>query len=198
RSRLAILHRQRVDHDDVAGVGAGRQCVAQSERAELLRQVVRVVARQTVMRMTTATEDRGVRRAVTRLARTLLLVELRVRARDFTTRLRFVRARTALGELVLHHAMQDVFADFLDAEDRLVEIDRAALLAIECLNVEFHVRPHSAAACCWRTPAGFGASFGSAAFAASRTSTQPPSAPGTAPRTNKSPRSASTRTICRF
>jgi hypothetical protein len=56
-------------------------------------------------------------------------------------------AGAALGELVLHHALQDVGADVLDAEHGVVEVDRAALLAVESLNVEFHIRPHSAAAC---------------------------------------------------
>src|SRR6185295_1609065 len=100
------------------------------------------------------------------------------------------------GELVLHHALQDVAADFLDAKHVVIEVDRAGLLGVEGLDVEFH-GPHSAAAA-WRVAPGFGASFGNALLAASRTSTQLPSAPGTAPFTNKSPRSASTRTICRF
>src|SRR5690606_39197943 len=141
--------------------------MAQRERAELLGQVMRIVARQAIVRVTAAAEDRRVGRAVTRLAGALLLVELGVRARDFAARKRLVRAGAALGELVLHHALQDVGADFLDAEDGVVELDRAGLLGVEGENVEFHVRPHSAAACAWRTPAGLGASFGSAALAAS-------------------------------
>jgi Cu/Ag efflux pump CusA len=143
---------------------------------------------------TAADVDRGVARTVTSAAGALLVVDLLGGAVHVRARQRRVRAGLALGELVANHALQDVRADFLDAEHGVIELDVASLGVIQFYDGELHEAAPSLAS----RPAGFGASLWGATFTASRTSTQELSAPGTAPFTRMRPRAASTRTISRF
>ena len=44
----------------------------------------------------------------------------------------------AFGELILHHALDDVGADFRDREDVIADIERTGRFRIEGFDVEFH------------------------------------------------------------
>src|SRR6185295_7700590 len=120
---------------------------------------------------------------------------------DFAPGLRLVRAGAALGELPDDHALNEVGAR-LQSEDLVLEIDLAGRFRVERENLLFHVQlPAFASAfgfSAFFTDAGIGRSF-AGRLTASRTMTQPPFEPGTAPRTMISPRSTSifaTSTFC--
>ena len=83
---------------------------------------------------TTTDKDRGVARAVAGAARTFLLDRLFRRAVHFRTRLGLVRTGLTAGELPAHGALQDVAADFVNAENRVVQLDLAGSLAGEGFN----------------------------------------------------------------
>src|SRR6185436_3542055 len=202
---LGFLQRERIDDDDRAVLGLGRERVAQRERAHLLRHAYLVAARGRTERTAAAAEQVHARRAVTGLTGALLLVHLLARAPDFRTVLHVMGAALALGELPDHVALNEIVAR-LEAEDLVRQRDFAAVLAFEGGDFEFHHAPSpagaaasaGAAAPAPRNLPGFGASFGSAFFTASRTVIQPPLAPGTAPSTMIRPRSISSCTTRRL
>ena len=96
-------------------------------------------------------------------------------ARDLGATERLVRALLALGQLVAHHALQNV-RTWLQAEDLFCQADRAGVAAAEGLDLDVnHYSAPSAAvasvpllAADERSAAGFGALSGSAALTASR------------------------------
>src|SRR5690606_30576703 len=128
-----------------------------------------------------------------------------------------------LGELIRHHAMQDVGAG-LEREHFVRQLDRAGTLGRKSFNVGLHHAPSfsapasatsaaagasstagasSAAGAAATSPLrrnapGIGTLSGNLLFTASRNSTQPPFEPGTAPFTMIRPFSASVRTTSRF
>jgi len=81
----------------------------------------------------------------------------------------------AFGELVANHARDQILARN-EAKNRIVEVNRTGGLAVEGGNVDLHAlapvsspaTPPEAASAIRYLP-GFGASFGSAFFTASRT-----------------------------
>src|SRR6266545_4711193 len=144
-------------------------------------------------------------------ARALLAIHLCGRGVDLRAILDVSRTAPPLGELVAHHARQDVRPG-LEPEHMVGKLDRARLLGVESGNVGLHHSwlPPSAGpvwalsvssgfffACFATSPAalrkapGFGAPSGRDRFTASESSTHPPLAPGTAPRIMISPRSGS-------
>src|SRR5205814_9558034 len=91
----------------------------------------------------------------------------------------------------------------LEPEDRVIQFDIARRVLVEVEDFRFHVISPSCFGTAplrsdFRTDAGTGAASGRGRLAASRTITQPPLDPGTAPRTMISPRSTSTLAISRF
>src|SRR6201987_1866747 len=173
------------------------------KRANLLRQVGGVRTHHRTEGTATAAELRHAGRAVTGTAGALLLVHLLAGAPDLGAALGLVGAGLALVELPLHAASDDVGAR-LEAEDRIRQRDRARVLALESRDFQFHGQaPCSAGAAAAASSAtlnlpGFGASFGSGFFTASRTLIQPPLEPGTAPSTRIRPRSTSVCTTRRL
>src|ERR1019366_1401903 len=151
-----------------------------------------------------AHEQRRGPRAMAGLAGALLLVHLLLGAIDFGARQNLVLTRTALGQLPHHHALDQIRAR-LQAEDGIGQFEVTRRLVVEIEDFGFHDFQ----------PSLFGASAGTAAFSrfftdagigtslcgfltASRTITQPPLEPGTAPRTMIRPRSTSTLATSRF
>src|SRR5580704_17640933 len=160
--------------------------------------------------------------ALARPAGTLLLVGLGGGAADVADALGLVRACTALGELPIDDPRENVAAH-RQAEHFVGEIDIADFLVVEVVDLELHTAPPSsalasvsgvwtssasgsaadssgpAAACSSpRSAAGNGRSAGARRLTASRTRTQPPALPGTAPRTMRTPRSTSAAITSRF
>src|SRR5262249_34957848 len=137
--------------------------------------------------------------AVTGAAGALLLVHLLASHVHFRTVLGVVRAGAPLGELIAHHAVDEVRAR-LQAENRFRELDGTGLGGRERGDIRFH---HACSFAALASPAalkapGRGASLCGCFRTASRTSTQPPLEPGTAPRTMSRPRSTSVLTTTRF
>src|SRR5262249_22561963 len=132
--------------------------------------------------------------AVPRAAGALLLVHLLAGDRDFRAVLGVMRAGHALQHLIAHHAMDEV-GTRLQAENLVVEIALARTRGVQRLDGGLHdfcsALAVSARASALRKEPGLGASPGSGRLTASRTSTQPPLLPGTAPRTRTRPRSLS-------
>src|SRR5262249_13930398 len=147
--------------------------------------------------------------AVARVAGAFLLVHLLAGHGDLGAVLHVMGAGHALQELVAHHALNEVGAR-LKPIDGIAGLHLARALGIQCLDGGLHgfssAPPSSAGASNFgcaapaglRKAPGTGASLGSTRFTASRTSTQPPLAPGTAPRMSKRPRSLSVSTTSRF
>src|SRR5262245_56394816 len=116
-----------------------------------------------------------------------------------------MRARHALQQLIAHHAMDQVGAR-LQPEDGVAELDLAGAAGIRCLHRSLHgycPPPAAGASAAAPPPAlrnepGLGAFSGRARLTASRTNTQLPLLPGTAPRTRISPLSLSVSTTSRF
>src|SRR5262245_5704863 len=141
------------------------------------------------------------------IAGALLPVHLLARDGDFRPILHVMRAGHALQELIAHHAVDQILAR-LQSEDGIAEFHLAGALGIERLDGRFHGFCSAGSAAPGGVPAwapsalrndpGFGASLGSARLTASRTNTQPPLVPGTAPRTSKSPLSLSVSTTSRL
>src|SRR5262249_32829367 len=125
------------------------------------------------------------------------------------------RPAPPLGELVAHHAGKDVRAR-LEPEHIARELNRSRLLGVERGDVGLHYSWLPASACAGsacasdfadslaaspdplRKAPGFGAASGNVRFTASRSSTQPPLAPGTAPRIMIRPRFGSVFTTRKF
>src|SRR5438105_13346447 len=118
-----------------------------------------------------------------------LPVHFLCRAIDLAACLGFVRARAPLRQLPDHHAVHEISAG-LETENSVIEIDLARLRGIECHNFGFHDCA-SAVPSAFFTEPGTGTSL-CGRLTASRTMTQPPLAPGTAPRSMMRPRSTST------
>src|SRR5690606_8679605 len=116
-------------HHEFARPGLGRQRVLERQGPHLLRQVDGVAARRGPEGPAAAAELRRLAVAVAGTARTLLLHELLARARAFRAVLDVGRAGHRLELLVAHPAVQDVLAH-LEAEDLVLEGDRAAGLAV--------------------------------------------------------------------
>ena len=105
--------------------------------ADLLGQLDRVAARGRTEGTAAAAELRRLAVAVTSAARTLLLDELLAGAGAFGAVLDVVRAGHRLELLVAHHAVKDV-GTRLEAENVVIERDRAGGLAVEGSDLEFH------------------------------------------------------------
>src|SRR5882762_10651551 len=132
--------------------------------------------------------------------RTFLAIPLLGRAIDFAAGFGFVRARAALGELPYDHPLNKIGAR-LQSENVVLELDFAGGLRVQSENFLFH----------GQLPA-FSSAFGFSAFlidpgigkslagrlTASRTMTQPPLEPGTAPLIMMRPRSTSIFATSRF
>src|SRR6478736_7064749 len=84
-----------------------------------------------------AAELRHARRAVTRPAGALLLVYFLARTPDFGAVLDLVRAGASLGELIAHHAVDQIHAR-LEAENLVVEFDVAGRFAVKRRDVDLH------------------------------------------------------------
>src|SRR5690606_36005205 len=85
-----------------------------------------------------------------------------------------------------------------EPKDAVDEIDLAGLGPLERGDVGLHHPPSCLSAPAALNAPGFGASFGSSFFTASRSRTQPPLEPGTAPRTITRPRATSVLSTTRF
>ena len=195
RLRLRVLRAQLVDDDDRLGLRLGGERVLQRERPHLLRQIEGMTAHDRTERLAAAAELRRRLVAVARAAGALLAVHLLRRRLDLAARLRLVRARLALGELPAHHAVQDVGAR-LEAEDGVGQRHRPRRFAGKRRDFEFHHASPPVSAASGRglrAARARGSQPASARhpaasrFTASRTSSQPPFAPGTAPRTRMKP-----------
>src|SRR3546814_729734 len=121
-----------------------------------------------------------------------------------------MRTGLTFRELIVDHAVQNVRAR-LQPENFVGKIDRAGLRRRECGYIDLHYAPSlsapaastGAASAATAPPArrnapGVGTPSGNLPFTASRTRTQPPLEPGTAPLTMIRPRSTSVRTTSRF
>src|SRR5262249_55263855 len=197
----------------------GRERVLERKRPNLLRQVDGEAMRLRPERFAAALEDRRLLAAVARPASTLLPVHLGGRGINLGAILDVSRAAPPLGELVANHASKNV-RPRLESEYVVGELDCACLLGIESGNVGLHhswLLPPGCSgaavsvcscvaflACFGASPdalrkaPGLGALSGNARFTASWIVTQPPLAPGTAPRIMISPRSGSVFTTRRF
>src|SRR4029077_2242322 len=171
----------------------------------LLGKLDRVAARLGPKGLTTAAPLRHRLVAVTGLAGALLLVHFLASDVHFRTVLGVVGSGHALQELIAHHAVDEI-GPRLKAEDRIRELDGAGLGGLERGDVSFHHAVSFDSVDCGASEEplrglkapGRGASFGGFFKTASRTSTQPPLEPGTAPRTITRPRAGSVFTTTRF
>src|SRR6185312_8025793 len=153
-----------------------------------------------------ADEERSRARAVTGAAAALLRAVLLLGAVHLGAGQDLVVAAAALGELPNHDALDQVGAR-LEPEDRVVELDLAGRLVVEIEDFGLHAQTPSAlwgafcsatgAASRFFTEPGIG-TLSLGRLTASRTITQPPLWPGTAPRTMIRPRSTSTLATSRF
>ena len=89
------------------------------------------------MRLAAADEDRSAAIAVTSRTATLLAAELLAGAGDVRALTGRTRRGATVDELPRHNAVQDVGAR-LDAEHFVVELDVAASLGVEGLNLDLH------------------------------------------------------------
>src|SRR5215467_11416011 len=181
--------------------------MAQRQGAHLLRQFDRMAARLGPEHLATTSPLRHRLVAVTGTAGALLLVHLLARDRYLRAILGVMRTGHALQELIAHHAVDQIGARF-EPEDGVAELNLTGARRIKCGNGG----PHDgcSAVCApadWAASAlppdlrkapGCGASLGRGRLTASRTSTQPPLVPGTAPRTSTRPLSLSVCTTSRL
>ena len=141
RLGLGLGERRRLSqHDQRRRRCLGRQRVPQRQRAHLLGQVVRVAAHHRAEGAAAAAELRhaapsrdGRRRCPSACTSSCRCGAISARSE------RLVRAGPALGELPAHHAGDDVGAR-LEAENRVVELDRAGGGAVERRHVDLHRR----------------------------------------------------------
>ena len=112
--------------------------MGQSHLADLLRQIVGMAANARAMRNTAANKDRRIARAVTCAAGAFLADVLLGRAVHFTTRLDLVRTGLTASELPANGTLQDIVANIVNAEDRIVDRDIAGSLASQGFDCEFH------------------------------------------------------------
>src|SRR5262249_27793552 len=204
---LAVARYRPVEHYDLARLGLGGERMLQSQRAHLLGQFDGVAPWFGAEHLAAAAPLGHRLVAMTGIARALLPVHLLARDGDFRPVLHVMRAGHALQELIAHHAVDQILAR-LQSEDGIAEFHLAGALGIERLDGRFHGFCSAGSAAPGGVPAwapsalrndpGFGASLGSPRLTASRTNTQPPWVPGTAPRTSTSPRSLSVSTTSRL
>src|ERR1700733_4152610 len=138
RLGLGVLHAQRLDDDDAAVFGFGRERMPQRQRADLLRQADGVAAVVRTERAAAAAEQIDARRAVTGGAGALLAVHFLAGAVDIRPVLDRMGAAAALGELPHHTAMNEIGAR-LEAENGVGHSDRTGLLAVKRGDLELHV-----------------------------------------------------------
>src|SRR5579871_2721758 len=175
----------------------------QPEGAHLLRQIERVAVLDRAHRLCAAHEEGRRSRTMARLAGALLAIHLLFGTIDFASREHLVCAGAALRELPYDDSLQEIGAR-LESKNGIVEFDVACCVPIEMEDFRLHdVSPSCCAGAAplrsaLRTEAGSGAASGRGRLAASRTITQPPLCPGTAPRIMISPRSTSTLATSRF
>src|SRR6185312_6091616 len=126
---LDLLQLDFVDDDEVALFGELRERRAERADAHLARRTVAPVARARRVGLAAADVDRRALRAVTRLSRALLLVDLLRRAADGAALFRGRRSLATRGELRFHDLVEELFFDF--AREHFVrEIERAHLLSL--------------------------------------------------------------------
>src|SRR6185437_1244828 len=118
----------------------GRERMAQAEGTDLLRQIEFVAVRDRAHGLGAADEQRSGTRAVTGLARTLLLVELLLRAVHFGARQNLVLARTALRKLPHDYALNEIGARF-ETENGVFQFDVGRLVGAEREDFRFHLTP---------------------------------------------------------
>src|SRR3546814_467546 len=122
---------------DLALGRLGRQRRLEAELADLLVQVVGVVAHHRAEHRAAAVPLRGAGRAHARVAGALLAEQLAGRAGNLAAGLHLVGAGATLGKLPVHHARQDVLAR-RQAEHGVVELDLSGLLVVECRDGTLH------------------------------------------------------------
>ena len=132
--------------------------MTQGQGADLLGQVVAVVADDRAEGARTADELRRTARTVTSAAGALLLVHLLARTRVLVAGLNLVGAGAALGQLPVDGAGQEVAADVGDAEDGVRQVHVTGGLAVELDDREFHyASPPSVASTAGASSAGVSA-----------------------------------------
>src|SRR5437588_1144870 len=114
--------------------------MAQRERAHLLRQVDRMIARMRTERAAAAAEQVRAHRAMTGAAGALLRDALLAGPVDIRAVLHRMRAGTAPGKLPDDAALDQVVAR-LEAKNVLVERDRSGVRAVEGRDLEVHHAP---------------------------------------------------------
>ena len=134
---LPSARRRRVETTSSPAPALADSACLRPERPELLGQVVRVAARRRPLVGAAVAEGRRLARAVPGAAGALLAVDLLGRVADLRLAQHRVGAGLALGQLPAHHPVQDVGAR-LEAEDRVVELDRPRRGRVERDHVEFH------------------------------------------------------------
>src|SRR5690348_17275028 len=108
RLGLGFLHGKRLDHQNAAVLGFGRQCMLERERTYLLRQPDGMTARVRSKRAPAAAEQIDSRGAVARRAGALLAIHFLAGARDLRPVFDLMRATLAFRQLPDHAAMDDV------------------------------------------------------------------------------------------
>src|SRR5258706_5114284 len=182
---------RRTQHDQLGGPRLGGQRMAQSRRANLLRKIEFMASHHRSHGLAAADKERRRARAVAGRTGALLAIDLLGRAVHFAAGLGLVRSGAALGELPDDDALDQIGAG-LQAKNVVLEIDFARIGGIEGEHFGFHCALSAVAAfSAFLIEPGLGTSL-CGRFTASRTITQPPLEPGTAPRTMMRPRSTST------
>src|SRR5665648_642889 len=120
---LALFELAIVEHDEHVSLHLGRQRMLQRQCPHLLRQIDGMAARLWPERLAAAAENRRLLAAVTRAAGPLLPIHLSSGRVDLRAVLDRNRATPALGELIAHHAMEQVGACLLYTSDAADEED---------------------------------------------------------------------------
>src|SRR3984893_15954383 len=105
----------------------------------------------------------------------LLLVQFLAGAANVRATKRLMRSGAAFGELIADHPRDQILA-WNETENSIIEVHRTGALAVEGRDIDLHAPASAAspaappeAAFAMRYLPGFGASWGSAFFTASRT-----------------------------
>ena len=110
RLGLGLFYAERLDHQNTAVLGLGRERMFKRERAYLLRQADRVTARVRTERAPAAAEQIDARGAMASRAGALLTVQFLAGARDFGPVLDLVGAALAFRQLPNDAAVNNVGA----------------------------------------------------------------------------------------
>src|SRR6185436_7366797 len=132
-----LAHVEVVEDDQLAALCLGRQRHLQAERPNLLVEARGEDAGPRAVRLAAADENRGAAIAVTGRAATLLAAELLAGAGNVRALTSRTRRGATVDELPGYHAVKDVGAR-LDAEHVIVELNVAASLGVEGLNLDLH------------------------------------------------------------